>query len=134
MAHTNLVYTTQGRQDIESKLERIRLNEISYDLPLTEVLNRLRVESQKRDPDGVGINFMWNPHGEPSSAAIAPTDTSGAAAAGALAVSAPGPVADSGCINIKISPPLSNLRLADALDAITRWWDGSSPLSACCRN
>ena len=51
LAHTNLVYTTQGRQDIISKLEHIRLNEVSYDLPLSEVLNRLRIESQKRDPD-----------------------------------------------------------------------------------
>jgi len=34
----NLVYTSKGRQDILSKLDRIHLNEVQYDLPLTEVL------------------------------------------------------------------------------------------------
>jgi hypothetical protein len=51
--------TSMGRQDILSKLGGIRLTEVSYDLPLTEVLNRLRIESQKRDPNGVGVNFMF---------------------------------------------------------------------------
>jgi type II secretory pathway component GspD/PulD (secretin) len=120
MAHTNLVYTSQGRQEILSKLERIRLNEVSYDLPLTEVLNRLRVESQKRDPDGVGINFMINPHADAAAAAISPTDTTGAAAAGAVGVAAPAPAVDFSTITIKITPPLNNLRLADVLDAITK--------------
>ena len=38
MAATNLVYTSQGRQQIFSKLNRITLNQEQYDLPLTEVL------------------------------------------------------------------------------------------------
>src|SRR5665213_22451 len=77
MAMTNLVYTSEGRQAILSKLERIRLNEVSYDLPLTEVLNRLRTESQKRDPDGVGINFLINPHADAAVGAFSQTDTTG---------------------------------------------------------
>ena len=120
MAHTNLVYTSEGRQKILSKLERIHLNEVSYDLPLTEVLNKLRDEARKRDPDGVGINFMINPHADAASGAISPTDTSGAAAAGAVAVAAPAPAVDPSTITIKISPPLDNLRMSDVLDAITK--------------
>jgi general secretion pathway protein D len=120
MAETNLIYTTPGRQTIMSKLQRIRLNEVSFELPLTEVLNRLRVESQKRDPDGVGINFMINPHADASVGAIAPTDTTGAAAAGAVAVASPAPPMDPSQVTIKIAPPLDNLSLYDVLDAITK--------------
>jgi general secretion pathway protein D len=119
MATTNLVYTTKGRQDILSKLDRIRLNDVSYDLPLTEVLNKLRIESQKRDPDGVGINFMVNPFPEASIGAIAPTDITGAAA-GAGAVTARPAAVDMSQITVKIAPAMSNLRLADVLDAITK--------------
>jgi type II secretory pathway component GspD/PulD (secretin) len=120
MARTNLVYTTEGRQKILSKLEHIHLNEVSYDLPLLEVLNRLRDESRKRDPDNEGINFMWNGHQDASAGSIAPTDTSGAAATGAVAIAAPAAVVDPSTITIHIAPPLNNLRLADVLDAITK--------------
>jgi general secretion pathway protein D len=121
MSHTNLVYTTPGRQEILSKLERIRINEVSYDLPLPEVLNRLRLESQKRDPNGVGINFMINPHADAAAGAIAPTDTTGGAAAvGAVAVATPAPAVDMSAITIKIAPPLNNLRLIDVMDAICK--------------
>ncbi len=51
-------HTVQGRQRIMAVLTGIRLTEVSYDLPLSEVVNRLRVESQKRDPAGTGVNFM----------------------------------------------------------------------------
>jgi len=129
MATTNLVYTTLGRQQILSKLDRIHLNEVSYDLPLNIVLQKLTDESQKRDPDGVGINFMWNPHAEASPTGISPTDTTGAATAGAVAVPAPAaPVPPDG-INIKIVPPLKNLRLADVLDAITKVADCPPPVT-----
>lgn len=60
IADANLVVTTKGRQQIQAKLESIRLNEVTYDLPLKEVLLKLRKESQARDPDGIGINFMIN--------------------------------------------------------------------------
>jgi len=119
MAHTNLVYTTPGRQEILSKLERMRRNTVRYDLSLDRVLNDLREDSKKRDPDGVGINFMWNAHTDTSS--IPSADTTGAAAAGAVAAAAaPLPPVDVTSINIKIDPELDNLRYADILDAITK--------------
>jgi type II secretory pathway component GspD/PulD (secretin)/tetratricopeptide (TPR) repeat protein len=114
MYDTNLVYTTKGRQYILSKLNSIILNEVSFDLTLKDVLVKLRTESQKRDPDGVGINFMINPNVEGPTPFS--TDTTGAVppAGGAQQK-------DIGAeVNIKISPPLSNLRLADVLDAVQK--------------
>ena len=64
-ARTNLVYTSDGRRMIKAKLDRIRLQEISFDgLPLVEVLKKLTEESIKRDPDRLGINFMYNSSGD----------------------------------------------------------------------
>lgn len=121
MAHTNLVYTTPGRQEILTKLEHMRRNEVRYDLSLDRVLNDLREDSKKRDPDGVGINFMWNPHADTSGGATGAPDTTGAAAAAATgAIPAVLPPVDITSINIKIDPPLDNLRYADILDAITK--------------
>ena len=60
-ARTNIVHTGRGRQAIYSKLERIRVNEVSYDgLPLGEVIKALSADAKKRDPDKQGINFIVN--------------------------------------------------------------------------
>jgi general secretion pathway protein D len=120
MATTNLVYTSPGRQQILNKLQRIKLNEVQYDLPLTEVLKLLKDESRKRDPDQTGINFMINPHSDAGAGGLSPTDTTGAAAAGVAAVSAPSPSVDLSQTTIKISPPLNDITLAQVLDAITK--------------
>ncbi len=118
MATTNLAYTTHGRQQILTKLENIMLNEVSYDLPLKEVLGKLRTESQKRDPEGVGINFMINQNVD-TSGLMAPTDTTGAAVVGAVPATAQ--QQDIGSeVTIRLSPPLSNLRLVDVLDVIQK--------------
>lgn len=118
MASTNLVYTSPGRQTIEYKLDQIRLNQVQYDLSLYDVLDQLKRESMKRDPDGIGINFMFNPHTEPTVGAISPTDTTGAVPAGV--VSAPAAPVDPKTITIQIAPALNNLSLKDVLDAITK--------------
>jgi len=88
-----------GRKGILAKLNSIVLDEVSFDLPLVDVVKQLRVEAKKQDPDGVGINFMINPRAD--------------AALGAAAV-------DLGQVRIKISPPLRRLRMVDVLDAITK--------------
>jgi type II secretory pathway component GspD/PulD (secretin)/tetratricopeptide (TPR) repeat protein len=112
MWDTNLVYTTKGRQQIKSKLDAITLNEVTYDLPLKDVLVKLRKESQARDPDGIGINFMINnnvespPLVDTSGAAVPPSVTSQQQDIGAE-------------VTIRITPPLTNLKLADVLEAIT---------------
>lgn len=121
MARTNLVYTTKGRQEIFAKLEQIHLNEVSYDLPLSEVLKTLRDESKKRDPEQKGINFLINPHSDAGIGAAAAPDVN---APPGTTPTAPVPVApttvDLTQVTIKISPPLNDVSLADVLDAITK--------------
>jgi type II secretory pathway component GspD/PulD (secretin) len=112
MWDTNLVYTTKGRQQIRSKLDAITLNEVTYDLPLKDVLTKLRNESQKRDPDGVGINFMINNNVETPLL----VDTSGAAAPPGVGAQQQDIGAE---VTIRITPPLANLRMSDVLEAIT---------------
>jgi type II secretory pathway component GspD/PulD (secretin)/tetratricopeptide (TPR) repeat protein len=145
-ATNQLVYTGPGRQAIVSKLDHIRLDSVSFDgLPLSEVLRNLSEQSRLRDPQRKGINFLINPNPDLSGQAIAaPTATGlgggfgggfggvggvpGAPAAapmatdpatGQLLASAPGggEAVDVGSFIVKI-PNLSDVRLADVLDAI----------------
>lgn len=141
MARTNLIYTSKGRQTIMNKLDRIRLDNVVFDsLPLSEVVRWLSEEVKKRDPEKKGINFLINPNQE----TVATTPVGGAAGAGGIA-GTPGTPAtpatpafnpetglpmtptmpgtgeqavDINSVNIKISPPLNDVRLADLLDAI----------------
>jgi len=136
-ATNNLVYTGPGRQTIISKLDRIHLDNVSYDgLPLSEVLRNLSEQSKLRDPEHKGINFLINPNpdqsGEPVAATAAgggiyglrggavPTidPSTGLPVAAATADSGNGgePV-DVGSFIVKI-PSLTDVRLADVLDAI----------------
>lgn len=117
-AGTNLVFTGSGRQAIVSKLNRIELNEIFFDgIPLSEVVKFLNDEARKRDPEKKGINFIVN------SAIDAPAPTQQVAVdpntGATINVPPPDPL-DVNSVNIKINPPLTNIRLADALDAITQ--------------
>ena len=116
-ARTNMVYTGQGRQNIITKLDRIHLDSVKYDgLPLSEVVINLNDEAKKRDPEKHGINFLVNQN----------IDTGGAPAAAATQLgpdgnplpAAPAEQVDMGTISIKINPALTDIRLADVLDAI----------------
>jgi len=118
-ARTNLVYTGQGRQSIMTKLDRIRLDSVKYDgLPLSEVVINLNDEAKKRDPEKRGINFLLSQN----------VDSGGAAAVAAPQLgpdgnplpSAPPEQVDMSTIAIKITPALTDIRLADALDAIVK--------------
>jgi len=93
--------TSQARRRILSKLEQIRIPEVSYDLPLTEVIKQLRDESQKQDPEGIGLNFMLDP---------------GVKTAGEMNT----PRTDLSTVQISFNVPLRNLRLKDVLDAIAK--------------
>lgn len=113
-ARTNLIYTSKGRREIKAKLDRIRLEEVLFEsLPLGEVLKLLRAESKRRDPDEVGINFVFNPH---ANAPVAPTNDPNAA----VWTPASSTAVDLNKITIHISPPLKDIRLADVLDAIVQ--------------
>jgi hypothetical protein len=121
-ALTNLVHTGAGREVIYSKLDHIRLDSVPWTdgLPLVEVLRNLSEQAKLRDPDKKGINFLYNPNAAAASAAatLAGGTTTIDPATG-LPVAAPtggGESVDASSINVKLT--LSDVRLADVLDAI----------------
>ena len=77
-ALTNFVHTGDGREVIYSKLNRIRLDKVSWPegLPLSEVLRNLSDQTKLRDPDKKGINFIFNPNA--AAASTAPATAGGA--------------------------------------------------------
>jgi tetratricopeptide (TPR) repeat protein len=122
-ALTNLVHTGPGREAIYSKLDRIRLDAVSWPegLPLIEVLRNLSEQTKLRDPDKKGINFIFNPNAQ--IAATAASTTGGATTIDpttGLPVAAPaagaGESMDASSINVKLT--LNDVRLADVLDAV----------------
>ncbi len=116
-ARTNIVHTGQGRQNIITKLDRIRLDSVKYDgLPLGEVIINLNDEARKRDPEKRGINFLLNQHAE----AAAPTAAPQVGPDGNPLPPPPSEQVDMNSIAIKINPALTDMRLADVLDAIVK--------------
>jgi beta-lactamase regulating signal transducer with metallopeptidase domain len=116
-AHSNLVHTSQGRQAIINKLDRIRLDGVSFDgLPLGEVVRFLADEAKKRDPDKLGINFIIRtPEG-----AQAPPEVSLFPLTELAKPATPVTQLDPSSIVITLKYPLTNIRLADVLDAIVK--------------
>ena len=120
-ARTNSIHTSDGRQVIVSKLDGIILNDVKYDgLELGEVVKNLSAEAKNRDPEKKGINFLiladtGAPGGTSAPGAVDPTTGLPAAA-----IAMPGEITDISTVRVKINPPLSNLRLADVLDAVVR--------------
>ncbi len=56
---TNLVHTSKGRQEIMSKLEKLRVDEVTYDhVHLSDVIKDLAARAKALDPDKIGINFL----------------------------------------------------------------------------
>ena len=119
-AHTNRVYTSPGRQLINSKIDNIIIAEwgTASELPLSEVIKELASEIKKNDPDRRGLNFIISSQ-----------------------VDRPGPVLQQGvdpqtgqptlqqsteppveveAYTIKVDPPLRNMRVADILDVIIK--------------
>jgi len=107
-------FSNNGRNSILNKLNTIRLDTVTFDsLPLSEVINYLREEAKKRDPEGKGINFLINPNADAPPGAIDP--------ATGLAVTAPQTdVVDINGVTIKILPSLNDVRMIDVLDAIVK--------------
>ncbi len=118
------IYTGKGRQAIVAKLDRIRLDmPAPWDnLPLNEVVRILSEESRKRDPEKKGINFIIDPHVEAAPPSLLGPGTLTDPTTGLPIPAAPTEptVEDIGQISIKINPPLSDVRLADLIDAIVQ--------------
>lgn len=123
-ATTNLVHTSKGRQIIKSKLERIRLDDVRFEeLPLSEVVRYLKEEAKTRDPEGLGINFFINPYlDNVQSAGTVATDPN----TGQLITIPATEQINLNDVTIRIDPALNNVRMVDAIDAITK--SASSPI------
>jgi len=112
---TNLVHTSNSRQALYAKLDRIHIDQFQADgLPLGEVIKSLNDEARKRDPDKRGVNFLLGGSVDPVN--VAP----GIDPATGLPVAPGGEVADISTTTIKIMPALTDLSLRQVLDAITK--------------
>jgi hypothetical protein len=106
-AQAGLTRAGEGRQAIKIKLASIRLDVFKVEnLPLGEVLNNLRAEAKRRDPEKRGLNFVLSPNFEEG----APSNQPGA-------VPTAQPV-DIAALPIKV-PSVTDISLEDALQAIT---------------
>jgi len=123
-SRTNLVHTSPSRQAIYRKLDTIRLDNVSYDgLPLTEVVKSLSDEAKRRDPERRGLNFIVNQNVDTGASAGVQAFTPQAVDPNTglpIAAAAPAETPDMAGISIKIVPPLTDVRLADVLDAIVK--------------
>ncbi len=136
-ATTNLINTSLSRQAIMSKLDRIRLDTVSYDqLPLSEVIRSLSEEVKRRDPSKRGINFLINPNVETVSMTPvtgvpgapntftptpAPTPVPTFDPNTGLPITPVAPIEETVDINsviVRLNPGLTDVRLADVLEAI----------------
>jgi tetratricopeptide (TPR) repeat protein len=137
--------SSRRRQILLRKLNSIVIDELLFDdAPLSEVVKFLDKEVRKNDPDGTGINFIINPflddapsdqgvsNAAPGKAGENAPDTVGQKAPLAPPVLdafgqpiGVGPVGaiDVANVVISIDPPLRDLMLIDALDAITKTAD-----------
>jgi hypothetical protein len=119
--------SSKARRAIASKLESIRLETAGpWDLPLSEIVRLLNDEAKKRDPDKRGINFLINPN-PPEAAPVGSAPgvppafdpTTGLP----IAAAPPAEMIDINSVTIRITLPLTNVRLVDVLDAMVKCAD-----------
>src|ERR1035437_10371208 len=110
-------FSGDSRRAIMRKLDSIRLARVSFDeLPLSEVARFLTDETRKSDPDKLGVNFSIKPSGPVQ----APPEASLDPVTGLPKPATPARAVDPSSITITIKPPLTNIRLADVLDAVVK--------------
>jgi len=112
----NLPFLGPGRKVIQAKLNRIVLPETGFDnVRLLEAIQWLSKESTDRDPDGTGLNFLVNPN----VIRAGPEAMIDPATGNWATLPQPEPL-DMKTVRVRIIPPLKNLRLSDALEAIVK--------------
>ncbi len=121
LASTPVVAVTGAKSraaaDLQTKLESIVLDEIHYDsLPLGEVIKSLMKDAAARDPEKVGVNFLFGQPAEPIRPAVASIDP----ATGLPVAGGAPPEIYFSATTIRIDTALKKVRLIDALDAIVR--------------
>ncbi len=113
---TNVLFTTSGRQRIYTKLDTLRLASAEFDgVPLSAVARTLMAESKRVDPAGVGLNFIVARDARPLDPVTRKPlhERTGKQA----------DTEDVDQVEIRLAQPLTNVRLADVLDAIVRTAD-----------
>jgi beta-lactamase regulating signal transducer with metallopeptidase domain len=115
----------EGTARLKAKLDSIVLDQVTYDsLPLNAVVESLMKEAAAKDPEKVGVNFLFGQPSEPINWGPGPAidPATGLPVAGANQA---GP--DLNAVTIRIVPPIKKVRLIDVLDAIKRVAD--SPIT-----
>ncbi|MBI5387497.1 MAG: SLBB domain-containing protein [Verrucomicrobia bacterium] len=102
---------SSGTQAIRDKLARTVLDTVFYEnLPLSEVVRNLVDESVKRDPEKLGINFLYH-----RMAALRPTSDQASGMPQEVLESV-----DLKAIAVRVSPPLKNIRMSDMLKVLSK--------------
>lgn len=110
--NTGLGFISKGRQNILDKLDRIRLPWVAYEgVAFTNVVRDLVEQARTHDPSGRGVNFLVNPNVPPPTSAMMDQGAG---------VPLPASRLDIAAQPITINPPLTNVRLGDALDAVVK--------------
>ncbi|MGZ7204892.1 hypothetical protein ACXWOS_10625, partial [Streptococcus pyogenes] len=79
----------------------------------------LNDKAKQRDPEKRGLNFLINPNVD-APRQVATTTAVDPTTGQPVTTSTPVEPVDLSTISIKINPPLTDIRLADALDAIVK--------------
>jgi hypothetical protein len=119
---TNLIHTTQGKQSILNKLDRIRIDTIAFDnLPLGEVVQLLAEKARRLDPERRGINFIVLPNAGSAVGVIPPVGRSPTdQPSPASAVVPPREATDVNGLSINLAAPLEDICLHDVLEVLTK--------------
>ncbi len=92
------IFTSERRRAIADKLNQIKLERVEFNaVPLSNVILAVSAEARRLDPEKRGVNIVINPN------AASPDD---------------GRLVDIGGSKVTINPPLTNVRLLDALNSI----------------
>jgi type II secretory pathway component GspD/PulD (secretin)/tetratricopeptide (TPR) repeat protein len=121
-ARTNIVYTSSQRQSVYEKLNNIVFEKISFPgLQLSEVIRNLSEQTERRDPDQMGVNFMLDRTKAAAAAAAPAAPTIDPTTGAAIPPAAPSAEEeDLGTVTVSVDPPLRNMRLVDVLEAIVK--------------
>lgn len=118
---TNLPNASPTRRDILNQLASIRLESVTFDhLPLDQVLSILTTEARKGDPAGGGLKFTMTSNVDAGTGATNGGTAVDPATGLPVAAAASATTLDMSSILINLSRPLTNVSLADALDAIVK--------------
>jgi type II secretory pathway component GspD/PulD (secretin)/tetratricopeptide (TPR) repeat protein len=124
-ATTNSAFTGPGRQVIQRKLERIKIDEVRKleDLPLGAVVAYLSEESRLRDPEKEGVNFIVSTRIDkpvPQAQLMQQMDPTTGLPVQSTAPTLQ-PVSDlASDVTIRFVAPLRKVSLGDILEAITK--------------